>query len=147
MGHSCCQVVLVVEQDEVEHLDGDALSDKLFGVPVRHQVVHQVAAGGATGEDSDRTLVGRGVVAGILEGMPGGLQEQALLGIHHPGGVGGHPKVLGVELVDPIEHGRTPDVCGIGERRGADSGGGQHLLRKSRNGFLARTQVVPEFRH
>ena len=147
MGHACCQVVLVVEQDEVEHLDGDALANKLFGVSVRHQVVHQVAACGTAGEDSDRAVVGRGVVAGILEGMPGGLQEQALLGIHHPGGIGGHPEVLGVELVDPIEHGRPPDVCGVGERGSADSGGGQHLLRKSRHGFLARTQVVPEFRH
>ena len=79
--------------------------------------------------------------------MPGGLQEQALLGIHHPRGVWGHPEVLGIELVDPTEHGRPPDVCGIGERRSTDSGSSQHLLRQSGDGFLARTQVVPEFRH
>ena len=102
--HPRCQVVLVVEQDQVEHLDGDALADQRLGVAVRHQVVHQVAAGGAAGEDADRSVVGGGVVPGILEGVPGGLQEQPLLRVHHPGGVRGHPEVLRVELVDPVEH-------------------------------------------
>ena len=73
MRHPRGQVVLVVEQDEVEHLDGDALADHLLGVAVRHDVVHQVAAGGTAGEDADRTVEGGGVVAGIFDGVPGGL--------------------------------------------------------------------------
>ena len=142
--HPGGQVVLVVEQDQVEHLDGDALADQFPGVAVRHQVVHQVAAGGAAGENADRSVVAGGVISGVFEGMPGGLQEQPLLRVHHPRGVRGDPEVFGVELVDPVEHGRTADVGGIGERLGTDSGGGECLLGQCGDRLHTATQVVPE---
>ena len=145
--HPRRQVVLVVQQDQVEHLDGDALADERLGVAVRHQVVHQVAAGGTGGEDADRSVEGGGIVPGILEGVPRGLQEQPLLRVHHPSGVRGHPEVFRVELLDPVEPGRAPNVGRIGQRLRTDSGGGKCLLGECGDGLLTAAQVVPERRH
>ena len=140
-------MILVVEEYEVEHLDGDAFAHQGFGVAMRHEVVHQVTAGGAAGEHTDRPVVAVGVVPGVLEGVPGGLQEQPLLRIHHAGGVGVDPEVLGVELVDTVEQGRAPDVGRVRQRRGADSRGGERLLGQRLDGLLTGAQVLPELRH
>ena len=76
--------------------------------------------------------------------MPGGLQEQALLRIHHSRGVRGDPEVFGVELVNPVKHGRTADVGGIGKRLSTDPGGGECLFGQCGDRFLTMAQIVPE---
>ena len=147
MRHPARQVVLVVEQHEVEHLDGDSLTHQRLGVAMGHQVVHQIAAGGAAGERTDRPVVAVRVVPGILEGVPCGLQEKPLLRVHHAGGVRVHPEVFGVELVDPVEQRCAPHVGRVGECRGADSGGGECLLGKRLDRLFTGDEVLPELRH
>ena len=147
MRHPGCQVILVIEQHQVEHLHGDALAHKRIDVAMRYQVVHQVTAGGAAGEDTDRSVVVRGVVPGILKSVPGGLQEQPLLGVHHSRGVRVDPEVLRVELLNPLQQWCAPDVGGISQCRSAYSRGGERLLRQRFNGLGTSAQVLPELRH
>ena len=51
-----------------------------------------------------------GVVAGVFERVPRGLQEQPVLRVHHPRGLRRHPEEVRVELVDSVDQRRAPDV-------------------------------------
>ena len=142
-----CQVVLVVLQRQVDHLEGGSLAHYRLLVAVGHQVVQQVAAGRTGPENADRTVIGGGVVTGVLEGVPGGLQEKSLLRIHHPGSDWRHPEEISVELFDPVKQGRPPNIGGISQRFWRDPGRGQRLFGQGDYGLFATAQVVPERRH
>ncbi len=114
---------------------------------MRHQVVEQIATGGTGSEDADHTVVDGRVVSGVLEGVIGGLQEQALLRVCHPRGVRGHPEEFRVELLDSLQGGRPAHVAWIGQRLRADPSRRQRLLGEGDDGFLTAAQVVPELRH
>src|SRR5208283_2093426 len=60
------QVVLVVLQRQVDHVEGNTLSHNDVGIMVGHDVVQQVPAGGAGRVHTDRTLDVGGVVAGVF---------------------------------------------------------------------------------
>nr|WP_168503999.1 hypothetical protein [Streptomyces sp. S1D4-11]QIY92926.1 hypothetical protein HEP87_47345 [Streptomyces sp. S1D4-11] len=52
---------------------------------------------------------------GVVEGVPGDLQEHAVLGVHGGGLVGADPEELRVEARDVVEEGAVPgDVGGRG---------------------------------
>ena len=141
------QIILVVLQRQVDHLQGWPLADDRLGIALGHQVVEQVAAGRAGSENTDRTVVGGGVVTGILERVPGGLEEESLLRIHHAGGDRRHPEEFSIELLDSVEQSGPSDIGGISQRFGRDTRGGQGLLGQGDHGLLAAAQVVPERRH
>ncbi|EDX25144.1 hypothetical protein SSAG_04916 [Streptomyces sp. Mg1] len=74
------------------------------------EVVLSVGAG----EDTDPFAPhGGGVDAGPLEGLPGGLQEQSLLGVHGEGLARRDPEEAGVELGGAREEAAFADVRGV----------------------------------
>ncbi len=147
VGHPGGQVVLVVLHRQVDHVEGDALADDRLGVVVRHQVVQQVAAGGAGGEDTHGRVDLRRCVAGILERVVGLLQEQPVLGVHRARGLRGEAEELGVELVDAPHQPGAPHIRVVRQRLRADALGQQIVLRQGDDRFSALAQVVPELRH
>ena len=141
------QVVLVVLQRQVDHVEARALADDHLRVVQREQVVQQIPAGGAGTEDPDGRLdLGR-VVAGVLDGVERGLQEEPVLWIHGPGGLRGEAEEVGVELVDPRHQRRAPHVGPVGERLLADTCTDEFVLGQVDDRFLAAPQVPPERSH
>ncbi len=117
------------------------------GIVVGHDVVQQVPAGGAGRVHTDRTLDLRGVVAGVFERMPGGLQEQPMLRIGHARRLRSEAEEIGVEFVDSIHQCGAPHVGVIRQRLLADALGQQVVFGQRDDRFLAAAQVVPERRH
>ncbi len=68
-----------------------------------------VAVGGEAGEDAGASFreVGRGD-AGVLECLPGNLQEESLLGVHGFGFAGGDVEERGVELIGVVQEPAAP---------------------------------------
>ena len=79
-------------------------------IVVRHEVVEQIAAGGACSVHADRTVDLRRIVAGVFQRMPGTLQEQPVLRIHHPGGLRRETEELRVEFVYAVQERRAPHI-------------------------------------
>ncbi len=59
-------------------------------------------------EDADRAGKALGVVAGVLQGLVGALQEEAVLGVHQLGLAGARSKKRGVERGPPLPARRAP---------------------------------------
>ena len=66
-------------------------------------------------EHPDRLVAVRRVVAGVLQRMPGGLQEQPVLRVKHPGGLRSETEEVGVELLDPGQQCGPADIGAVGQ--------------------------------
>ncbi len=107
----------------------------------------EVVQGAQADEDpGGRPLQAFGRKGGVLQGLPGGLQQEALLGIHHPGFPRRDPEERGVESVDireeaaPAGHHAARDL-----RVGVVQGPGVPALgRDLGDGVPARDQEFPE---
>ncbi len=78
-----------------------------------------VEGGGAHEHPGAAALEGGGVQTGALDGLPGGLQEEALLGVHGEGLAGRDPEELVVEQGGVVQEaaladGAVPAVGGVG---------------------------------
>ena len=147
VGHPGGEMVLVVGQRQGDHVEAGALPDDHRRVVVGHQVVQQVPAGRAGSEDPDGRLeIGR-VVAGVLERVEHRLQEQPVLRVQRPRGVGREAEEFGVEVLDP-GHQRGPAHVGVvGQRPLGHARGQQLLLGQIDDRFDPVAQVAPERRH
>ena len=141
------QMVLVVLQRQVDHVEGGSLPNDHVRIVVRHEVVEQIPTGGACSVHPDRTVDLRWVVAGVFECMPRTLQEQPVLRIHHARGLRRETEEVSVEFVYSIDERRTPHISVVCQRLFADTGGDEFVLRQVDDRLLAATQIVPERRH
>ena len=83
-----------------------------LGVFGRRRSAQRVVAGADADEDAGLGVLERGRDdAGVLEGLPGRFEEQAVLGVEAPGLAGADAEEGGVEEVDLVEHGGLPDVA------------------------------------
>src|SRR5208337_569705 len=55
--------------------------EKIDGLAILQNVAQEIGAHAAAGEDADRILVGRWIVACILQGLPGAFEKDAVLRI------------------------------------------------------------------
>ncbi len=131
------QEVLVVADAQLERPDAP------HQLAVRDQVVDQIAGDVRAGEDADRACEDRGIVAGVLEGLPGVLQEQPVLGVHGLGLARGEAEQLGVEQIHAVRHAARPHIAGIAQRFGGDPGGPQLLLREEGDRADSVAQIAP----
>ena len=140
------QVVLVVLQRQVDHVEGNALSHNHIRVIVGHDVVQQISAGGAGRVHADRALDLGGVVAGVLDRVERGLQEQPVLRIGRARYLRSEAEEVGVELVDAVHQRGAPHVGVIRQRLLGDALGQQVIFGQRDDRLLAAAQVVPECR-
>ena len=84
------------------------------------------------------------IVAGVLEGLPGDLEEQALLRIHEPRLPLRVTEERRVERVVLLQHRSRLDVVGMALEGGVLSGGPQLLVREEGDRFDPPHEVVPE---
>ncbi|PSK64402.1 hypothetical protein B0E53_03641 [Micromonospora sp. MH33] len=121
VGDPAQQEVLVVADREL------VLADGAGQLGVAAQVVEQVAAATRPGEEADPAGIPGRVVTGVLQRVPGALQQQPVLRVEGLRLPGRDPEEGRVELVDPGQPGAGPDV-----RRVVEPGGiravGEHLL-------------------
>ena len=94
---------------------------------VRAEVEIEVAAHPAAGEHPHRPADGLGRVAGVLQRLPGGLQEVPVLGVQDGRLLGREAEELAVELLQVGQRGAGPDVVGP-TQVGRVLPGGQQLL-------------------
>ncbi len=80
-------------------------AEEAGGVVLAHQAREDAGAAAAQGG---------GVDAGAFEGLPGGLQEEALLGVHREGLARGDPEEVGVELGRVVEEAAAAGGGGAG---------------------------------
>ncbi len=139
VGHSRGQrIVHVAEADlETPHV--------LAQLAVPLQVAHEVAALGHSRGDSDRAREALAVVARILQGFPGALQEEALLRVQDLRLAGRIAKEGRVEELGPVDARPGHDKVGAVEEGGVDP----HLLRPLFRGdsghrLLAVAEDLPE---
>ncbi|SKZ37848.1 Uncharacterised protein [Mycobacteroides abscessus subsp. abscessus] len=139
------QVVLVVLQREIDHLEAGAFADDLGGVEMRHQVVKQVTARRAGAEHTDVHIDVGGVVAGVLECVPSGLQEQPMLRVEGARRVRGEAEELGIELVDPVHRGSPAHIVAVLQRGVADACCAKITFIERDDAFLIGAEGPPEF--
>ncbi len=138
VGDAGGQRVLVVGQS---HLD---LPEQFQQVGVAEQVVGQVGAQRGPAHDADGAVEPGRVDAGVLQGVPGALQEQPLLRVQQLGLPGRVAEEPGVEEVDVVEHGPGAHVVGVGELVGGHPGGAQLLVGEPGDGLDTGPQVRPQ---
>ena len=85
----------------------------------------QIAAEPLAGKHADRTRHAQGIVAGVLQRLPGAFEEQALLGIQELGLARAVAEEAGVEQLHPVEHPGGRHVAGVSPQLGSDAGGGE----------------------
>ena len=83
-------------------------------VAVRADVDGKVAAHPAARPDPDHAQA-VGPVPGMVQRMPAGLQELAVLGVHHRGILGAEAEELGIEMIEPVQPGGKGDVIGMAD--------------------------------
>jgi hypothetical protein len=132
------QEVLLVGQVDVDH------AHALEHLGAREQVLGHVVRAARPGVDRDRARVARGLDAGVLERLPGELEEDALLRVGELGFARADLEEAGVEvaLVGQVEAGL--DVARVGEQRGVDAGLEQLLVRPEGQRLDPVAQVAPE---
>ena len=104
----------------------------------------QVGAELATAEDADRSVVRGGVVAGVLERLPRGLEEQSVLRIGERGVARREAEEAGVEHVDVAEQRGGVDVAGQARDLIGYPGRPHVLAAQWRDRLHALRQVLPE---
>jgi len=82
------------------------------GAAVSAHVVQEIGARAASGEYADGAPVGGRVVAGVLQRLPGALQEDPLLGIRKVGFLRMHAEERGIEQLGVLEDGTRLDEIG-----------------------------------
>jgi len=97
------------------------------------------------GIDANHPLVAQGIVAGILERLPGDLEKQPLLGVHKPGLARRITEKRRVEPVEIRKDRRGPDIMRIGDESRIDASGQQFFFGKTRYRLDAADQIVPEY--
>ena len=108
---------------------------------MRHEVVAEVGVGRDPAEHADAALERGGIVAGVLDGGPGRLEEDAMLRIGELGFTPAHPEEGCIEGVVAIHDGPRVDEVRVGR---VGPGGTQLGLAEWPDRFDAPAQVVPE---
>ena len=108
------EVVLVVPDVDLQ------VPEQRHELGVRLQVV-EVRAHGAAAVHADGAGEGLGVVAGVLERVPGRLQEETMLGVEALRLARAEPEEGGVEQVDVLEDAACWDERRVVERRRVDA--------------------------
>ncbi len=85
-------------------------TDVLDQVLVGQKVEDKIRAHAAAGEDADVALELIGRVPGVFQGLPGGLDEVAMLRVHDRRFFGREAEELGVEHIDVLQDRRGGDV-------------------------------------
>ncbi len=98
-------------------------------------------------EDTDDARGGLRVVAGVVEGLPGDLEEETLLGIEQLRLARRVAEEGGVEAIDLRKHGRRPHVGRALEERGVHARRAQLRLREEANRLDAAAEIAPELSH
>ena len=99
------------------------------------------------GEDADPAAVRSRVVAGVLERLPGALEEQPLLRVDQLGLARAVAEEAGVEELDAVEHAARPARSRVGrERLAATPAARSSSSVKKRDRLDAVAQVAPEAR-
>ena len=93
--------------------------------------------------EPDRPLVRAGVVAGLLERLPGGLEEEALVGVHQGRIARAEPEERRVEVLDALEHPAGLHVRRVRERLRAHAGRRQLLVGEMRDRLRAVADDAP----
>ena len=115
--HPHRQVVLVVAQDGVEHLEARHPPHE----PGRAvDVPQEVAARAGPGVHADPPGESLRRPAGVLERLPRALEEQPLLRVQHLRLTGRDAEEAGVELLHIVEPGERGDEARVAQRRGVD---------------------------
>ena len=117
---------------------------RLQDVRVGAQVLEEVMVLARAGEEPDRAGVAPGVAAGVLQRLPGALEEDALLGIRQLGLARVEAEEGGVEQVGVLDSGTRLDVVRVGDQGRIDAGRGQLLVGEEGHGFDAVPQIPPE---
>ncbi len=121
------------------HLLGSQVLREKSGV--RGEVVEQVGILAAAGEDTDAGLQLRGIVAGVLQRFPGGLQKKAVLRVGVLRLAGLHAEEIGIEKLDSLDDGPGADEGNLTAARG---GRLEFLLGEMGDRFHARLEVFPK---
>ena len=96
------------------------------------------------GEDAGAAGEALGVVAGVLERRPGGLEEEALLRVGHLRLAGREAEEGGVEAVGVVEGAAGADQARVGEPLRLDADGQQLLVGEDADPFDAVAEQAPE---
>ncbi len=131
-------VVAGIAQLEAERIEGRQRRR------IGQELIEQVGAGRDAGEDAGRAGVGLPHVAGVLERLPGALEEEALLGVHDLGLAVAEAEEAGVEAVDAARHRDHLDQVGMGELVRIDPRRAQLLVAQRTGGVDAVPQVPPQ---
>ncbi len=87
------------------------------------EVGEQIGVDPRPGEDADRARKPSGIVAGVLQRLPGAFQEQPVLGIDHLGLARGEVEEGGVEPLRLGDDGTRPDIGRVREHLRVHPGG------------------------
>ena len=93
-------------------------SEVIDGLTVAADIVQEVRVHAATGEYSDCAPISRGVVPGVLQGLPCAFKKDAVLRIGQRCFSIAHVEETRIELLDVDEHWTGFDVTGRRPRRG-----------------------------
>ena len=126
-----------------EHL---VRAHRAFQRSVRVQVFEQVVVQAAAREYADAAAACQRAVAvaGHVQRLPGGFQQQALLRIEQFGLARREAKEGRVKAVVLGQDGPRPDVVRIVQQRRLDPSRAQFRVGKTRDHLVARAQVAPE---
>ena len=105
----------------------------------------QVGVDPHPGVEADPPRVAPGVVAGVLEGVPGALEEETVLRVHQLGLARAAAEERGVEELRPLDHAAGAHVGGVGEEGRIDPRRRQLLGGEAGDELLAGAQPAPEF--
>jgi hypothetical protein len=106
--------------------------------------VEAVAVVGHPAVDPDRPGAAADVVARVLHGFPGALEEDPLLRVHDLRLARAVAEELRVEEVGAGEHAACPDVAGVGEQVVRDAVGAQLVVGEEGDRFDAVAEVAPQ---
>ena len=113
-----------------------------FGMVVMQRVARHQPAG--SGIDADDALIAQGIVAGVLERLPGDFEKQPLLRIHQPRLA---RRVAEERRVEPVvlgENGRGLDIVRIADEPRLDPCRKQFFVGETGYRFDATNQILPE---
>ena len=109
------------------------------------QVVGHVGAHARPGEDADPARERLRRVAGVLQRLPGHLEEVAVLRVHDRGLARAEAEEARVEELQVLEGGAALDVGGVGQEGRVHPAGAELLVAQAADRLLALVKVVPEF--
>jgi hypothetical protein len=132
------EVLIVPRVAQEEH------ADVAYQIGVRAQVEVEVAAHSAAAEDTDGPAERLGRVTGVLEGLPGTLEEVAVLRVEDGALLRGEAEELAVEVLHAGQRRAGADVRLLSEVLGILAGGEQLLVAVALDRLDAVAQVAPE---